>query len=82
MKKRVEQVDGTSGASSTLATFELDGDRVLATWTDPDYRDELELMGLYVESHGDVRPEDGRVFFDALDAAYARSSLRSVVVEG
>ena len=79
MKKRVDQVDTITGAREALATFELVDGRVLATWTAPDYREEIELLGLYLESHGDVRPVDGAVFLDALDAAYERSSLRYVV---
>lgn len=77
--KRVEQVDVETGQRVELATFALDGDRVIATWTDAGYRDEVELLGLYVESHGDVRPSDGPVFLEALDAAYERSTLRYVV---
>ena len=79
MRKRVEQVDTESGTRTELATFTLEGDRVTASWASEAYRQEVDLMGIYLDAHGDVRPEDGPVFLEALDAAYERSSLRYVV---
>jgi len=77
--KRVESVDPTTLECEVLATFTLVGDLVVCDFRDADFQRDLEINGIYTIKAGEVRPDDGRAFYDALDDAYARSSFVHVV---
>lgn len=83
--KTVMEKTSIGGDAEPLATFQLiDGDAVLATYHDDSYRDEVEEDGITMVVDGQLRgvhPSDGRMFFDGLEAAYARSTLRRVIEE-
>jgi len=66
-----------------LATFYLDGDSVIAHYHSDDYRMGIERQGIIGRADGKLRelyPSDGKVFFDALEKAYANSSFVDVRV--
>lgn len=66
-----------------LATFKLDGDRVIATYQAADYQRDVEQMGLGAMLDGTfriVKPADGKVFFDALDNAYSQSTNMVITI--
>lgn len=80
--KQVVELVALGGDAEPLATFRLDGDTVTPDYHDADYREEVEVDGITMVVDGALRgmhPSDGRAFFDGLDAAYARSTLRRVV---
>lgn len=79
--KRVEETDPSTMKREVLATFELVGERVVATFNDPAYQLEVEAFGLFTRKTGKVKPNDGRAFYEALDTAYSRSSFRHVVID-
>jgi hypothetical protein len=59
-----------------LARFALQDDgTVLSTYLDDEEREQFE-DGIYVcTAAGELRPSDGRRFFDALDIAFASSTM-------
>jgi hypothetical protein len=66
------------GGFETVATFHLEGDRVVAEWTNERYRSEVEGDGIRAVIDGRacrLRPSDGPSFYDALEMAYWRSSM-------
>lgn len=77
--KRVESVDPETSSREVLATFTLVGDELRADYRDRDYQLDLEVNGIYTMKTGEVKPSDGRRFYDALDEAYRRSSFVHVV---
>ena len=80
--KRVLVRSGPDGPLVPLATFRLVGDRVVADWHNDHYREEIESLGhraLVAGVPRALRPSDGAMFFDHLEAIYAHSSL--IVVE-
>ena len=80
--KRIESSDPDSSTRDVLATFTLVGDDVVADYRDRDYQLDVEVNGIYTMKAGEVRPQDGRAFYDALDEAYRRSSFLHVVTVG
>lgn len=63
-----------------LARFVLDNGQVIAEFKDESFKVEVE-SGIPMMREGALcrfRPDDGAVFFEALDAAYSRSSTISV----
>jgi hypothetical protein len=86
--KRVSLRTGPEpGDLAVVATFYMDGDRLVVDWANDRYRSEIEERGIVAVVGGElgrVHLSDGRAFFDALEDAYARSSMvvvTSVVVE-
>lgn len=59
-----------------LAEFSLSGGKVASKFEDKLFEKSLK-DGVYT-TKGMLKPEDGRKFMDALEAAYARSSTISV----
>jgi hypothetical protein len=76
--KKVQLIN-TDNTLRDLAEFVLSNDQMIATYRDPAYKRNLERDGIYVAGSGTVYPSDGPRFFDALDGAYATSSLMQVV---
>ena len=79
--KRIGRVDTSTEAMTVLplATFTLVGDAVVAEYHDELYRQSIERYGIQtMYTPGAVRPEDGRVFYDALEGAYSNSSRVSL----
>lgn len=77
--KRIESTDPNTSAREVLATFTLVGDDVVADYRDRNFELDVEVNGIYTMKAGEVRPKDGRAFYDALDDAYRRSSFLHVV---
>jgi hypothetical protein len=70
MIKHVSRRGREEGDFVPLASFQLDGARLVATYYDAAYRDGLEQRGVAAAGKT-MRPADGSAFFDALDGAYA-----------
>lgn len=76
MKKLVCRT-GVDGEPATLAEFQLVGEHVAAIWRDDEFRLLVLTQGVTGLDHGQLRqlrPQDGRAFWDALDVTYAGSS--------
>ena len=69
------------GGLETLATFYMDGDKLVAEWNNESYRAEVEADGIRALIDGNSgrrRISDGRLFYDALEDAYWRASMMIV----
>jgi hypothetical protein len=81
--KRVSVRSGRPENLVPLATFFLDGERVVAQWENDRYRFEVEGKGILTVVAGKpgwVKPSMGREFYDALEQAYSRSTLMVVTL--
>jgi hypothetical protein len=79
--KRVSIHSGPGGPLVPLATFRLEGERLSADWHNERYRREIESSGQRAMVDGalrTLRPSDGGVFFEHLEALYFNSSLMVV----
>lgn len=74
--KVVMQVTPDGQPALELARFTLDPDgKVIARYRDDEERESFE-DGIYVcTAEGELRPADGRQFFEALDIAFSSSTL-------
>lgn len=77
--KRVEASDPVTLVRQVLATFTLINDVVVSDFRDRAFQLDLEVNGIYTMKAGELRPKDGRAFYDALDEAFLRSSFVHVV---
>lgn len=77
--KSVERINLQTRQRDVLATFTLDGERVVADWRDDDYRFGIEANGIMSLDGGPVRPEHGRAFYDALEGEYCTWSRLGVI---
>jgi len=77
MIKHVSKRGREAGDFVPLASFHLDGERVVSVFFDAGYRDGLVASGITVAGKT-LRPADGAAFFDVLDAAYAGDAHMNV----
>ena len=77
MKKTVLRRDLNNDTTKLLATFELDGGEVKATYSDQEFQSLCEDLGI-LSPRGEVRPADGKIFWDSLSPYFARSTLIEV----